>query len=212
MSGPDIYEDVEQGSDEWRQLRLGIPTSSMFKVLMTKTEEKKGRTTYLHKLAGEQITGEPMENFTNDAMEDGKAKEPLLREDYTFYRGSEPRQVGFIRSGKCGCSPDGLIGDAGLLDIKRAAPHVLIAMRLRWLADPTYFPSEHYAQCQGGLMVSGRTWCDLLVGYPKMKPPLIMRTWRDELYIQQLRDAVDLFELELRRLVFKMKDPATWRR
>lgn len=196
--------DVEQGSPEWHRLKLGIPSSSMFKVLMVKTEEKKGRATYLYKLAGEILTGEPMENFVSDAMEDGKAKEPLLRMEYEFRRDCEPQLVGFIRNGKCGASPDALIGEKGVLEIKRAAPHVLIPMRLRHMTDPTYFPPEHFAQCQGVLMVSGRTWCDLLVGYPKMEP-LIVRTWRDEPYIQQLRDTVDQFELELRRLVTKLR-------
>jgi hypothetical protein len=199
----EIY-DVEQGSPEWHQLKLGIPSASMFKVLMVKTEEKKGRATYLYKLAGEILTGEPMENFVSDAMEDGKTKEPFLRGEYEFRRDCEPQLVGFIRSGKCGASPDALIGDAGVLELKRAAPHILIPMRLKALADPTYFPPEHLAQCQGVLMISGRTWCDLLVGYPKMEP-LIVRTWRDQPYIDQLRDAVDLFELELRRLVAKLR-------
>lgn len=202
-----VFEDVEQGSDEWKALRLGIPTASMFKVLMVKSEEKKTRTSYLYKLAGEQLSGMPMENFTNDAMEDGKKQEPVLRDDYAFYRDCEAQLqlVGFIRNGKCGCSPDALVGNTGLLEIKRAAPHMQIPIRLKLLADPTYFPTEHYAQCQGGLMVSGRTWCDLLVGHPKMRPHMIIRTWRDEPYIQQLRDAVDQFELELRRLVAKLK-------
>jgi YqaJ-like viral recombinase domain len=200
----EIFEDVEQGSPEWRQLRMGIPTASMFKVLMAKGDEKKGRTTYLYKLAGEIITGEPMENYTNDAMEDGKAREPQLRKDYAFMRDCVPRQVGFIRNGKCGASPDALIGEEKVLEIKRAAPHVLIPMRLRALEDPMYFPMEHYAQCQGALMVSERVACDLLVGYPKMKP-LIRTTIRDEQYIDRLRDAVDLFELELRRLIAKLR-------
>jgi len=193
--------DCEQGSDQWLTLRLGIATASQFKVLMVKTEEKKGRATYLYKLAGEQLSGEPMEKFSNGDMEDGKIKEPILRDQYAFYRPCEPQLVGFIRNGKCGCSPDALIGEHGMLEIKRAAPHVLIPLRRRMRSDPTYFPPEHLAQCQGGLMVTGRAWCDLVIGYPKMKPPIIVRTWRDEAYIQQLRDAVDLFELELRRLV-----------
>ena len=62
------YFDVEQGGEEWLRLRLGIPTASVFKTLMVKTEVKVGRTTLLYKLAGERLTGEPMENFSNAAM------------------------------------------------------------------------------------------------------------------------------------------------
>lgn len=195
--------DVEQGSEEWYALRRGIPTASMFSVLMAKGEQK-GRTTYLYKLAGERLCGENMENFTNAAMEHGKLIEPELLAHYTFVRDCEPMLVGFIRNGKCGCSPDALIGDDGMLEIKRAAPHILIPMRLKAMADPNYFPPEHFAQCQGCLMVSDSKWCDLLVGYPKMKS-LIVRTYRDEPYIQQLRDAIDLFDLELRRLTEKLR-------
>lgn len=200
--------DVEQGSEEWYALRRGIPTASMFKVLMVKNDTKAGRTTYLHKLVGERLSGENMENFSNAAMEDGKKKEPELLRHYAFVRDCEPMLVGFIREGNAprffGCSPDALIGDDGMLEIKRAAPHILIPMRLKALADPNYFPPEHYAQCQGGMMVSGSQWCDLIVGYPPMKP-LIVRTERNEDYIAQLRDAVDLFDLELRRLCDKLK-------
>lgn len=196
--------DVQQRSPEWYELRKGLPTASMFKVLMAKSDEKKGRTTYLHKLAGERLCGEPMENFTNDAMEHGREIEPELLRHYAFVRDCEPMLVGFIRDGKCGCSPDALIDDDGMLEIKRAAPHILIPMRLKAMADPNYFPPEHYAQCQGGLMVSGSKWCDLLVGYPKMKP-LIVRTERNEDYIAELRDAIDVFDLDLRRLVDKLR-------
>lgn len=195
--------DVIQGSPEWFALRHGLPTASMFSTLMAKGEQK-GRTTYLYKLAGERLSGESMDNFSNAAMEHGKTVEPELLRHYAFVRDCEPMLVGFIRDGKCGCSPDALIGDDGMLEIKRAAPHILIPMRLKALADPNYFPPEHYAQCQGGMMVSGSQWCDLIVGYPPMKP-LIVRTVRNEEYIQQLRDAVDLFDLETRRLVEKLK-------
>lgn len=196
----DIFHDIEQGSPEWFALRLGIPTASMFKVLMAKTDTKAGRTTYLYKLAGERLTGEPMENFSNAAMEDGKEKEPLLRNHYAFVRDVEVQTVGFIRNGKCGASPDALIGDDGLLEIKRAAPHILIP-----LLEKGTFPNEHFAQCQGGLMVSKRKWCDLVVGHPKMPKQLIIRTERDEGYIADLRNAVDLFDLDLRRLVERLK-------
>lgn len=196
--------DVEQGSPEWFALRRGLPTASMFKVLMVKNDTKAGRTTYLHKLAGERLSGENMENFSNAAMEDGKKKEPELLRHYAFVRDCEPMLVGFIREGKCGCSPDALIGDDGMLEIKRAAPHILIPIRLKAMADPNYVPSEHIAQCQGGMMISNSKWCDLLVGYPKMKP-LIVRIERDEDYISQLRDAVDVFDLDLRRLVERLK-------
>lgn len=197
----EIFDGFEQGSAAWHDVRKGIPTASVFKVLMVKNDTKAGRTTLLYKLAGERITGEPAENFSNEAMERGKAMEDEIRQHYAFVRDCEPRQVAFVRNGKCGASPDSLIGEDGMMEAKSTAPHLLIPMLLK---GPDYFPPEHFAQCQGNLMVAERQWIDLIVYWPKMKP-LIVRAQRDEHYITELRNAVDVFDLELRRLVEKLK-------
>jgi hypothetical protein len=197
--------DCEQGGDDWKALRLGIPTASNFKFLMVKNDTKAGRRTYMHKLAGERLCKEPMENFSSTAMEDGKRAEPILLHDYSFFRNCEPVRIGFARNGKCGASPDGLVEDNGGVEIKRAAPHILIPMLETHRADPKYFPGEHFAQCQGNMMVLEREYWDLVVGYPGMPKPLIVRTMRDENYIKELRDAIDVFDLELRRLVSKLR-------
>lgn len=201
---PVIYDDVEQGSPEWFELRRGIPTASMFKVLMVKNEAQKGRLTYMHKLAGERITETTATSFVNADMERGKEMEPLIRRHYSFVRDCDPHEVAFVRNGKFGASPDALIGDDGLLEIKSAEPHILIPMLLKAKQDPNYFPPEHKAQCQGSLMATGREWIDLVV-YSHPKLLLITRATRDEDYIQELRDEVDLFDLELRRLVERLK-------
>jgi hypothetical protein len=202
---PAEFFDVEQGSAEWHELRRGIPTASMFKVLLVENDTKAGRTTYLHKLAGERITGVPATSFVNEYMEGGKVAEPEIRRQYAFLRDCEPQQVGFVRNGKAGASPDSMVGDDGLMEAKKAEPHILIPMQLKLRDDPKYFPREHYAQCQGNLWIAEAEWIDLIVwAHPKMQP-LIARAYRDEPYIQKLRDAVDLFDLELRRLVEKLK-------
>lgn len=202
---PAEFFDVEQGSEEWHELRRGIPTASMFKVLMVENDTKAGRTTYLHKLAGERITGVPAVSFVNEYMEKGKEIEPEIRRQYAFLRDCEPMQIGFVRNGKAGASPDSLIGETGMMEAKKAEPHILIPMLMKLQADMKYFPPEHRAQCQGNLMVAECEWIDLIVfAHPKMKP-LIVRADRDEPYIARLRDAVDVFDLELRRLVEKLK-------
>jgi hypothetical protein len=200
-----IFADIEQGSPEWHELRRGIPTASMFKVLMVKNEVQKQRGTYLNKLAGERITEQPAVSFVNEYMEKGKEVEPEIRRHYAFVRNCEPVQVAFIRNGKCGASPDALIDDDGMLEIKKAEPHILIPMLEKLREDPAYFPPEHIPQCQGNLMVADRKWIDLIVwAHPKMRP-LIVRAERDEHYIGQLRLEVDRFDLELRRLVERLK-------
>lgn len=198
----EIFEDIEQNSEAWLRLRAGIPTASVFATLLASGRdgvESKTRKTLLYKLAGERLTGEPAENYTNAFMERGHAMEDEARQHYAFIRDCEPKRVGFIRNGKTGCSPDALIGDDGMLEIKTAAPHILIPLLLK--GD---FPPEHKAQAQGNLMVAERQWIDIEIFWPKMKP-LIVRAERDEPYIDQLREAVDIFDLELRKLCERLK-------
>jgi hypothetical protein len=193
-----IFRDLEQGTPEWHQARAGIPTASAFKSLLAKGEGKT-RKTYMYKLAGEIITGEPTESYSNGYMERGHALEGDARSLYAFMTNEDPEQVGFIRNGAKGCSPDSLVGASGMLEIKTQAPHLLIETLL---ADK--FPSEHVAQCQGALWVAEREWIDLVVYYPGM-PVFTKRATRDEAYIAELSKAVDIFNAELHELVAKIR-------
>jgi hypothetical protein len=189
--------DCEQGSPEWDAARLGLPTASQFHTILAGSA---GRQSYLWQLAGERLTGEPSETYSNEDMERGKRMEPMIRSDYQFRRGVEVTRVGFIRNGKCGASTDGLVGDDGIVEFKSAKPSVLAPL-LPEKGRGVTFPKRFYPQCQGGLMVSGRQWCDLMVFWHPKMPFLLVRTERDEAYIAKLRDAIDVFDLELRRLV-----------
>lgn len=194
--------ECAQNSEEWLRARMGIPTASMFSTVLASGRgggESKTRATYLRKLAGEIITGEPMENFTNVHTERGHTMEPDARNYYALVTGNTPKQVGFIRSGDKGGSPDSLIGEDGLLEIKTALPHILIGY-----IEADEFPSEHVAQCQGNLWVSGRQWLDLVVYWPKM-PTFIKRIERDPVYIAKLTKAVAEFNAELDALVARVK-------
>ncbi|MCO5079197.1 MAG: YqaJ viral recombinase family protein [Chelatococcus sp.] len=194
--------DCEQGTEAWFRARAGIPTASEFGTVMARGRgggDSKTRQTYLYKLAGEVITGEPTESFTNVHMERGKAMEPEARDYYAFMKDVEPIQIGFIRSGQKGCSPDSLIGDAGMLEIKTKLPHLMVEALLR-----NEFPPEHKAQCQGALWVAEREWIDICVYWPKM-PPLIKRAFRDEAYIAEMSAAVDAFNDELNTVVERIR-------
>jgi YqaJ-like viral recombinase domain len=188
--------DCQQGSLEWYAARRGIPTASMFQTILAGGE---GRKTYLYKLAGERLSNEDPEPYNNAAMERGRRMEPVIRADYEFKADVEVQQVGFIRNRKTGCSPDGLVGDDGVVEFKSTAPHILIPM-----LEAGRFPNKFLAQCQGALMITGRKWCDLVVFWPQM-PRLCMITRRNEDYISELRDAINVFDLELRRLVERLK-------
>lgn len=163
--------DCEQNSPEWNAARTGIVTASELKTVLAKGEGKT-RATYMRKLAGEIITGEPADRFTNKHMEHGHEVEPEARRLYEFMADAEVQQVGFIRSGRKGCSPDGLVGDAGMVEIKRKCPHILIAV-----IEAGRFPPEHKAQCQGQLWIAEREWVDFLAYYPGM-PHFLIREHR----------------------------------
>jgi len=191
--------NCEQGTPEWFSARVGIPTASRFSDILAKGEGKtRGR--YLRDLAAEIIRGTPEEEtYTNAHMERGKAQEDEARRLYAFMADADPVQVGFIRDGRKGCSPDSLIGDDGGLEIKTALGHIQIERLQRGT-----LPSEHVAQVQGSLWVAGRQWWDF-VSYSPGLPPLITRVERDEPYIATLAKAVDAFNEELDALVASVR-------
>jgi len=192
----------DQGTDEWFRARMGIPTASEFATVMAKGRsggDSKTRQTYLYKLAGEVITGEPMESFSNAHTERGHALEQEARNLYAFMVDAECERVGFIRSGRKGASPDSLIGAGGMVEIKTKLPHLMIETILRG-----EFPPEHKAQCQGQLWVAEREWIDIAVYWPGM-PLFVTRAVRDEPYIRELSGAVDQFNAELDMIVDRVR-------
>lgn len=194
--------DCQQGTPEWFALRAGLPTASEFSTVMASGRgggESKTRRTYMMKLAGEILTGDPAEQFSNAHTDRGHAMEPAARDLYAFIKDAEPAQVGFITNGRKGCSPDSLIGEDGMLEIKTKLPHLLIDAITR-----DDFLAEHKAQCQGALWVAEREWIDLAVYWPGL-PLFVKRATRDEAYIKTLSGAVDAFNEELDALVAKIR-------
>lgn len=197
LPGMQIVE-CEQNSREWQLARMGIPTASCFADILAKGEGKTRRT-YMLKLAGEILTGEPMENVTTQAMERGHLLEAEARDLYALETGAAIERTGFIRNGRVGCSPDSLVGENGGLEIKTKAPHLLIDLILKGEV-----PSEHKAQIQGTLWITGRKWWDFMAYWPGI-PPFIKRVERDEAYIAELATAVDRFNTDLDAVVAQMR-------
>lgn len=194
--------DCDQGSPEWFACRAGIPTASRFADVLAKGEGKTRRK-YLYELAGERITGETTESFSNAHMDRGKVMEDEARRYYAFMKDAAPQRVGFIRNGARGASPDSLVDVNGGLEIKTALPHIQIERLLR-----NDLPPEHRAQVQGSLWVGEREWWDFMSYWPKM-PPLIVRVRRDEAYIRDLSIAVSAFNEELDALVDSLTGDST---
>lgn len=198
-----IYADIQQGTIEWLRVRMGIPTASCFHEVMMKPGPRgglpKGRITYMHKLAGEILTDEPMDSYVGFSMQRGKNDEDSARKYYAMVTDIEPQQVAFIKNGNCGCSPDSLIGTNGMFETKSAAAHIQIE-RLQ----NKDVPNEHFAQCQGGLMVAEREWIDFMSYCPRL-PPFIKRVYRDERFIAELRIDINDFVDELNDLVERIR-------
>ncbi|RWN33444.1 lambda exonuclease family protein [Mesorhizobium sp.] len=191
--------DFEQGSDEWMHVRCGIPTASKFATVMAKGEGKT-RSKYMRQLAGEIITGEPMESFSNGHMDRGKEMEDEARETYAFINDADIRRVGFIRNGKKGASPDSLVGKEGGLEIKTALPDIQIE---RLIAGK--LPPEHVAQVQGSIWLSERVFWDFVSYWPKL-PLLTVRVFRDDAYIRNMASEIDRFNDELDELVERIRN------
>lgn len=195
--------DCEQGSPEWLALRCGIITMSEIGCLLVNGKGPRGlgagAITYMHKLIGERIIGEPCGGFDgNRHTERGHELEPRARELYCEQTGNELQQTGIILNHDCGYSPDSLVGSAGLVEIKTKLPHLQVEVIL---ADE--IPGEHLHQCQGGLWLSEREWLDFISYCPGM-PLFVKRVHRDEKLISQYRERVSVFYDELERRMQKV--------
>lgn len=193
--------DCEQGSPEWFASRLGIPTASEFDTVMARGKgggESKTRRTYLLKLAGERLTGAPMDSYTNAHMQRGQEMEAEARNLYEMMQDVEPERVGFVRNGAAGASPDSLVGMHGLLEIKTKLAHIQLDVIL---SDEV--PSEHKAQLQGQLWVTGRQWVDFVSYWPGL-PPFVKRVFRDEDYIKRISAEVAAFNLDLEEIIARV--------
>jgi hypothetical protein len=197
----EIYT-CDQGTEEWFRVRAGIPTASEFGALMASGRggaESKTRRSYLLKLAGEILTGEPADNFRTPDTHRGRRLESEVRDLYAFVTDHEVGRTGFIVNDGKGCSPDGLIASDGMLEVKTKLPHLLIEVLLK-----DEFPADHKAQCQGALWVAERDWIDIAVYWPRL-PLFVRRAHRDEEYIARLASAVEAFNDELYETVLKVR-------
>jgi len=195
----EVFDILEQGTEEWFKLRAGLVTASEFQNLMRSNgKDSKTRRTYMNKLAAELVTGEPCPTYTNADMERGKEWEPEARALYTMLTGRELKRVGFMRRGKVGCSPDSLIeGEKIALEVKTQKAELLID-RHREMGEA--IPPEYYAQCQGIIWIADLQAVDLMI-YSRKLPVWIRTAHRDEPYIAKLSTEVDDFLAELEQVV-----------
>ena len=188
-----IISDHEQGSEEWLESRLGKPSASNFKKLVTtKGEPSKQAVSYVHELIGERLTGESDIFYTNEHMERGKELESEARKAYEFIYGASVTEHGFILhdSGEYGCSPDGVIYQDGKivsgLEIKCPKASTMVKYHL----NPDTFFNAYYQQVQGCMLITGAQYWDLFAYHPKVKP-LLIPVMRDDEFLANLQEEID---------------------
>lgn len=200
-----IIVDCKQGTPEWDECRLGIPTASEFFRIVTpkgKLVSPDARKKYLYELAGEFVSGRREENFQSFRMKEGSRLEEESRQVYAMEHEVEVVQVGFVfkdEQKKFGCSPDGLIDPNGGFETKDAK----FSIHIDRLVDGKMV-TEHIPQVQGSLYVTGREWWDFQ-SYCNGLPELCIRNYRDEKYISLLAEELDRFCLDLAMLIGKLK-------
>tara|TARA_B100001063_G_C16779142_1_gene569394 strand:- start:17497 stop:18123 length:627 start_codon:yes stop_codon:yes gene_type:complete len=202
-----IIESMEQGSQEWLELRLGKVTASKFKDVMTNGRGNKPSATaktYMIKLIAEILRGEPLPFFENDAMKWGTETEPQARAMYELKNDVEVKEVAFVELNEfVGVSPDGLVGEDGLLEIK--CPNT--ETQIKRFLDDVGLPSDYEAQVQGQLWVTGRQWCDFVSFDPRIDVEasyIQTRVYRDEEYIAKLEEKVSIFVEEMKSMINKL--------
>ena len=169
-----ITHDIEQGSEAWFTARCGRVTGTRFKALMS-GESTAGYKDLVTNIACEMITGKMEETYSNATMEKGIETEPIARAEYESIFEYKVKQVGFIIPDEdhiyhewIGISPDGLLPDNGLLEIK--CP--LMKTHLRYI-EKEELPSEYRHQVQGQLFVTGFEYCHFMSFVEGMKPFII---------------------------------------
>lgn len=201
--------DCEQKSAEWFEARLGLATASNFGTIMAEGKDgaaSKTRGELMRKLAGERLSGQPAESFKNKAMERGNEMEAEARDYYARTSFAELTPVGFMRrklpnGDIIGCSPDSLVGADGALEVKTLAPHLMIEQMLRGTLPP-----EHRPQLHGTLWVGELEWVDLLLFYRGMPVAPKFRVVRDEVYIREIAERVEVFNYDVRKLVERIRN------
>lgn len=198
--------ECEQKTPEWFAARCGIPTASSFDKLITTTGKQSAqRTKYMYQLAGERVSGKSEDGFQSAAMLRGIETESEARRFYEFTSSQTITQVGFCLSdcGRYGASPDGLVGEDGLLEIKCPT----LAVHVGYLLENKP-PTDYFQQTQGQLFVTGRKWSDFISYYPGLQP-LVIRVTPDQAFHQLLSTELTGFCGELEQIILRISNVRT---
>lgn len=201
--------DCQQGDNEWLAARVGRVTASEMHNLVTpkfKIKTGDGPTTYLYRKLAEAYRGCPLPGFSSWATEQGQELEDEARKWYAFEFGDQEkiRNYGFIEhdDGRCGCSPDALLGDDGGLELKCPEP----PNHVRYLIDGE-LPEDYAAQVHMSLYVTGRHWWKF-VSYRRKFPEFVLKVERDEKICAVIAEALASFYSRFDAAMQKLKQAA----
>lgn len=189
--------DVQQNTSAWLQSRCGVVTASEFDNVISpewKARTGQGVETFLLRKVAERCMGYPQQMFTGSgATEQGKLLEERAIPYYEFSHNVEIQRVGFCTSddSKIGCSPDGLLGDEGGIEVKCPEHHTHVKYLLGGIV-----PKDYLAQIHGSMYVTGRKWW-VFMSYSSFFPPLIIRVERNEIIQNAIHESLTRFVGEL---------------
>lgn len=206
-----MMSNIIQGSEEWFAIRCGKVTASRIADLMAKTKSGWGasRSNYMAQLIAERLTGKPAESYTSAAMQWGIENEPLARMAYEFYADVEVVQVGFVYHptiNMAGASPDGIIMEDGLIEIK--CPNT--ATHIDTLLSGS-IPGKYELQMLWQMACTGRDWCDYASFDPRMPEDMklfVKRLERDDAKIAEISGCVVEFLSEVDEKIKQLMEKA----
>ena len=203
-----MSEEIIQRTDAWQQARCGKVTASKVSDLLAKTKSgpAASRKNYLAQLVCERLTGVKAEGYKSAEMQWGIDNEAAARQAYEAQMFADVAQIGFVDHPSikmAGCSPDGLVGEDGLIEIKCPNTATHIETLISGEADKKYF-----AQMQMQMSCTGRAWCDFVSYDPRLPVDLMLfikRVPRDEAYVAEMEAEITAFLAELDETVEKLR-------
>jgi len=207
-----MTDEIIQGSDAWHQMRLGKITASRIASIMTKV--KSGESAYRKRakfeIIRERLTGKRIESYKTSLMQRGIDLEPLARAKYEHVKNVMIDQIAFVNHptiNMAGASPDGLIGDHALLEIKCPSPENHLG---HLIDDGADLVASYNAQCQWQLAcMPGRKYVDLVSFDPDQKEHLqlfIKRLYRDDAWIAEAEREVIALNDEIENIILKLEE------
>lgn len=192
---------MKQLTEEWFAARLGKVTASRIKDVMSRTAKNaysSMRKTYMLELISERLSGTIIDHYRTPAMNWGVENEDIARSQYIILTNNNVEQVGFFphsRLTESGASPDGIVGDDGLIEIKcpNTVTHVTTLVEKK-------IKNDYILQMQWQMACTGRAWCDFVSFDPRLPERYsiyIQRVERDDNKIQEIESEVEAFLLEI---------------